>query len=865
MIRGLGQVAPAIGILERHGMKRRYGRSVGARDSLRRPGLAGITLFVTAQPAVAQTATEMPSALITTLTSSLSLRDLMMTSMMLGVIVFAVIAGILYIRARTRVAVDRGRYEAEIVDLRHRLDRAEALLAAEDTAIIAWTANGRAEIVGSLSGLSLNPRDAARLLDFRGWLRDTSAEEMELAIERLRGDGEAFNQILYREDGTPVEADGRIRAGRAILRLRHAYGQRARLGSIEADRDRFHREVDAVRDLLRLVSFPAWIRDSAGAVIWANETYAALSRTFFNGESGEGRDLMRIAAASGTAPDAFSTRFPQSVRTAELSLKIDDRITAYDLAELPFDGGAFGLAEKRQSRETDTQARTPASFRTFNQLHTGVVLFNADRRLVFANDAFRSMFDLEARWTMPGVEHGQMLDALREAQYLPMEADYRSWKTDRLNAYSAQTTTVEPWHLPDGRTLRFVADPQPDGGLACLFEDETEQLALKSQFNSAIRIQRETLENMREAVAVFSPDGRLNLSNPAFANLWSLTADSLIGRPHIEEVIVACTPLYDAKDTWMALRHAITDVAESRPSLRGRMDLSDNRAVDYATVPLPDGATLVTFADVTDQVAGERALQSRYDALEAAAELKNSFIQHVSYELRTPLTSVIGFAELLSSDVTGPLSAKQTDYVGHILVSSDSLLAIINNILDLATIDAGAMELNFSEVDILNAIEEAANGVRDRLKETGLRLRVRVQEGLGTFEADESRVRQILYNLLSNAIGFSERGQTITLTCAQIGDTVRFLIEDQGRGIDPGDFEAVFDRFVTKTGGTTHRGAGLGLSIVKSFVELHGGRVEIASKVGLGTSVTCHFPMQRSDDRTLAPTEAPSVQIQRAG
>ncbi|MCB1491626.1 MAG: PAS-domain containing protein [Rhodobiaceae bacterium] len=774
-------------------------------------------------------------------------HDVIFTSMALGAIVFGVITGVLYVRTRMRAAAERARMEAEAGDLRHRVDRAEALLAAEDAVVISWATNGRAEVVGNLSGLSNESRNASALLDFPGWLRAASAEELTRAIEQLRARGEPFNRILYRTDGTPVEADGRIRAGRAILRLRHAYGQRAVQGAIESERDRLRREIDAMRDLIRQVKTAAWVRDNTGAVVWANEAYAALSRRFFNGESSEGRDLMRVAAMSGPAPQSVLARFPQGVATAELSLKIDDRIEVFDLVEYAFEGGAFGVAEKRTGRETEKASRTPASFRTFNQLGTGIALFNADHRLIFANDAFRSLFEIEERWTMPGVDHGQILDSLREGQYLPLEVDYRSWKSARLEAYRADRTTVEHWHLPDGRTIRVIADPQPDGGLACLFDDETERLTLESRFNSLMRIQRETLENMREAVSVFSSDGRLDFSNPAFASLWKLAPDRIAGRPHIENVIFACKSLYDDDETWTALRHAVTDVADSRAALNGRMKLDDGRTVEYATMPLPDGATLVTYADISDQVAGERMLQDRNEALEAAAKLKNSFIQHVSYELRTPLTSVIGFAELLGEESTGPLEPRQAEYVEHILSSSGSLLAIIDNILDLATIDAGAMELEYGKVDLYKAIEAAANGVRDRLKEAGLRLQVRIQEGLTAFEADESRVRQVLYNLLSNAIGFSEKGQTITLVCDKVGTAIRFIVEDHGRGIAPEDLDQIFDRFVSRSAGTDHRGAGLGLSMVKSFVELHGGLVAITSEPGEGTTVSCVFPLRRGE------------------
>jgi len=267
---------------------------------------------------------------------------------------------------------------------------------------------------------------------------------------------------------------------------------------------------------------------------------------------------------------------------------------------------------------------------------------------------------------------------------------------------------------------------------------------------------------------------------------------------------------------------------------------------------LPDGATLVTFQDVTDTVNVERALRERNDALEAADHLKNDFVHHVSYELRSPLTNIIGFAQLLDDIRTGPLTEKQREYLGYITSSSSALLAIINDILDLATIDAGAMTLDLGPVDIRATIEAAAEGVRDRLAEQGLALDIRADPEIGSFVADERRVRQILYNLLSNAIGFSPSGETITLAAERHSDAILLSVADRGSGIPVSIRDRVFNRFETHTVGSRHRGTGLGLSIVRSFVELHGGTVTIDSAVGRGTTVVCVFPLGHAAERVAA-------------
>ncbi|HTQ83853.1 MAG TPA: ATP-binding protein, partial [Pseudolabrys sp.] len=278
----------------------------------------------------------------------------------------------------------------------------------------------------------------------------------------------------------------------------------------------------------------------------------------------------------------------------------------------------------------------------------------------------------------------------------------------------------------------------------------------------------------------------------------------------------------------------------------------DGMVIDFATMPLPDGATLVTFQDVTDTVNVERVLRERNEALEEADEIKIEFVHHVSYELRSPLTNIIGFAHFLGDPNFGPLTDKQREYLGYITASTNALLALINNILDLATIDAGAMTLSLTQVDIHASVEAAAEGVQDRLAKDHIRLDLRVPAGIGSFTADERRLRQILFNLLSNAVGFSPPDATVTLSAERRPDAVVFTVTDRGPGIPPEARDKVFDWFETDSRGSGHRGTGLGLSLVRSFVELHGGSVKIDSVLGQGTTVTCVFPTAQAAKQTAA-------------
>jgi signal transduction histidine kinase len=372
-----------------------------------------------------------------------------------------------------------------------------------------------------------------------------------------------------------------------------------------------------------------------------------------------------------------------------------------------------------------------------------------------------------------------------------------------------------------------------------------------------LHVQKETLDHLKEAVAVFATDGKLRLFNPAFARIWHLEAADLGSEPHIDEVIVRMRALLDDDSIWTRVKRAVTDFAEAREPSGGQLVRTDDTIIDYALLPLPDGATLLSFADVTDSKRIERVLTEHNEALVAADRLKSQFISHVSYELRTPLQSISGFAELLSSPRTGLLTERQRDYLAAILSSSDTLKTIINGIIDLATIDAGALALNPASIGVREVLESVAKSTRERFARASQKLEITIGDDVARIVADKERLVQVLQNLLANASGFSAQGKAVRLACRLEGQHVIFEVEDEGVGIPKEEQPKVFERFVTRTGGAGHRGAGLGLPLVKSLVELHGGTVALESEPGRGTRVIVKLP-QHGKSRALAPVADPS-------
>ena len=246
--------------------------------------------------------------------------------------------------------------------------------------------------------------------------------------------------------------------------------------------------------------------------------------------------------------------------------------------------------------------------------------------------------------------------------------------------------------------------------------------------------------------------------------------------------------------------------------------------------------------DATDRFKMELALRERNEALEASDKLKSEFVKRVSYELRTPLNSIMGFAEMLSSGRQGELTEKQGEYADAIVKASEGLRDLINDILDLSTIEAGAMELDVQEHDLYTLLGGVAEHAEEWAGKIGLTLSLECRKDAGSFVGDGRRLRQVVFNLLSNAFKFTPRSGHVTLGGEITGDDVRIFVADTGPGVSPELMPSAFERFSAKGVAVTRAGAGLGLALVNRFVELHHGWVELELQPGLGTRVTCHLP-----------------------
>ncbi len=802
-------------------------------------------------PSLARAQDRSPLAIFADLRDS---HDAFLLAIFVGLTLFAATVALLHMAGRRRASQRESALMSALDATRAKLDRAETFLAAESQITVAWDLRsnepeieGDATLIGE--GASLR-----RVLSFAGWLPPDQAQRLDAYVANLRQRGEAFRLAVIALNGRHLDTEGRAVTGRAVMRIRDVSGDRLEASRLRETQARTTAELDALRALLNAIPCPAWARDTANRLTWLNAAYVlAVEAKDRQDAMARGIELLESPAREASV----AKRAQKEVFRGRSAAVLAGWRRSLDIVEVPIEPGSVGIAfdvSELEAARVDLQQMMKAHARTLDQLSTAVAIFDRRKQLVFHNAAYRQLWSLDQAFLDLNPSESEILDRLRARRLLPEQADFRGWKEAHLAGYQSPDTTEQVWHLPDGRTLRAVINPNPQSGVTYLFDDVTAQFHLESQFNAQTRVQSETLDTLKEGVAVFGTDGRLKLSNAAFGRLWRLEAGDLDGKPHIDRVASLCARLSPEAEPWIAIRTAVSGLHDQRTGLERRLVCRDGAFVDCAAAPLPDGATLLTFTDITATVNVERALTDRNQALQETEKLRDNFVHHVSFELRSPLQNIIGFIHLLGDGSIGSLNPKQSEYVGYVLKSSAAVLALINDILDLATIDTGALELNPTRIDVLDIIKAASEGVQDRLAESALRLQVVAMPEIGTFRADANRVRQVLFNLLSNAIGFSSPGQTVTLAAMRRGDEIVFKISDQGRGIPEDVIAHVFERFHSNTVNSRHRGVGLGLSIVKSFVELHGGRVLIDSVPGEGTTVTCIFPAQ---DETVATIVSP--------
>jgi signal transduction histidine kinase len=751
-----------------------------------------------------------------------------------------------------------------IFRLRHRLQRLaaerdetlaalaenRAVLGATPAALFRWNCRDGSEIFTSGPLSLLGDAGPARFADLLARVAAKDRAALEAAVAQLRDDGTAFQLNLALVDGGfTLDATGRRarRGDGTALSDLVWLADGSRSAEAIAARDQNAQESRRLRAILDALPLPVWQRGPDLELLDCNRAYGAAVDTTWSKALAEQREV--AAGVVGENGRAIASRARDTLVTQSEShhIVIAGSRRLMEFTEAPLDGTDDFVGYARdftdvENTQSELARHIAAHADVLENVAVAIAIYGPDNRLTFFNTAFATLWRLEEDWLVTEPSLDELLERLRERRRLPEYADFRAFKRQQLGMF---TSLIEPQeellHLPDERTLRLVVSPHPFGGLTFVYEDVTDKLALERSYNTLIEVQRETLDNLYEAIAVFGSDGRLKLSNPSYAQVWQLSPVDLVGEPHVSEIIEKQRAFFDDGGDWTELKRRIIARLTAHLAENERLARRDGSILQAATVPLPDGNILLSYLDVTDSTRVENALRERNEALETAGRLKSEFIANVSYELRTPLNAIIGFAEILTNQYFGELTPRQLDYSRGILDSSHRLLSLINDILDLATIEAGYMTLETTDLDIHTLMSSVLSLTRERARKQNLKLDFDCPTDIGSLVGDERRLKQALFNLISNAIKFTPAGGTVRLAARRAGDRVSLIVADTGIGVPREDQARVFEKFERGNPSARQSGPGLGLSLVKSFIELHGGTVEMDSRPGVGTTVTCYL------------------------
>lgn len=689
-------------------------------------------------------------------------------------------------------------------------------------------------------------------------LEESWREKMREAINNLGDSGAAFQTNVVTRDGRTLALSGhraQVRPAQAplfVLRAREISAEREALRREQGLREELTNQMEAMRARWEMLPTPVWVRGEDLSLTWVNRATAEAlempvsaildhQRELFVGQLGEdGRWLAEQAQIEGAARGEM----------AHAIVKGERRL--FSVTEIPVNqpGAAFmGIAFDMtavEEKEAELKRHIAGNAAVLERLGAAIAVFGPDQRLTFHNQPFVDVWGLDEAFLRTHPSFSEVLEDLRQKRRIPEQSDFRGYKADMQRLF---TSLIEPteelMHLPDGRILRSLIAPHPFGGLMFVYEDVSRRFELETSLNTLMAVQQETFNNLAEGTAVFGSDGKLKLFNPAYARIWNVPPEKLSGEPHANDVISLLRPFFNVADAdWPALHAEIVALALDREVRTGRLMRADGSVLDYAGTPLPDGAVLHTFMDVTDAVRVEEALRSSNDALEAADRLKSEFIANITYQLRTPLTAIMGFAEMLNNQYFGPINARQGEYTAGIIEASQRLLTLINDILELASLEAGTIQLDRTEVNVRDMLMSVAALAGDWARQEELDLSIKVDDDIGTAWLDERRLRQALFNLLSNSIKFTPVGGRVELSAVREGNQLIMTVSDNGIGIAAADQARIFKRFERANIRTGQAGAGLGLSVVKSIVEMHGGRVEIQSAPNRGSRVRCILPVK---------------------
>mgnify|MGYP000031659300 CR=1 FL=1 len=716
-------------------------------------------------------------------------------------------------------------------------DRLAALLDTTPALPVVVRPDGRIEAPERLGQWLGLPRTPGFVIDFHtpsAGLTENDASDLSRDVAAAQRTGARFvravrasgsGRTLLMRGGPAPAALGA--SGSVIFWVFDATESQAEIGELADEVARLERAFAALSQLIEAAPVPMWHRGPDLRLTLVNRAYVeavdaasaedAVARGLELVESVGGLTPIAAADAARVAGTSTSRDVPATIGGKRRSMRVVD----VPLGKAGVAGYALDNDELDRSRG-ELRRFAEAQRDTLDRLSAGVAQFAADRSLTFSNTPFQAIFAMKPEWLHDRPEFDRVLDRMREAGRAPEARDFPAWRAERAAWFTNDAGAEESWLLPDGTHLRVVAQPVPDGGLIVVFEDRTEQLQLASARDTLLRVRTATFDNLFEAVGVFGADGRLTSWNNRFRDVWGFDEAMLSKHPRVDALAEAAAGTLTTPSRAALIRDLVRAATIERKSQGGRVAMKDGRHFEFAAVPLPDGNALFTMLDVTDSRRVERVLRDRAEAFEAADKVKTAFVANMSYELRTPLTSIGGFAEMLAKGYAGELSGDAKQYVDAILESVGKLGSLVDDTLQLTQSEAGLAAVDRETVDLLQMLDRAVAATEDSALAKGIDFATDLHVSVGRVEGDARRLCDAVEKLIANAIAETPAKGRVLLHASGTTEGALIVVSDNGPGAEAKGGAAVV--------------------AARETVKAHGGALSVMAEAGQGTLVRIDLP-----------------------
>ncbi|MBN8828824.1 MAG: PAS-domain containing protein [Sphingobacteriia bacterium] len=609
---------------------------------------------------------------------------------------------------------------------------------------------------------------------------------------------------------------------------------------IKNQNQKINKEFSAYFELLDQINIPIWFRDADLNIRFYNKAYSQIALN--NNKLDDFSHELAIEAEQLSA-EAQS----QIYLNVNGERKVFNTFENSNSSNILNAGYAIDITKIEQLKQ-EIKRHVSAQLDFISSSSSAIAIFSPDTHLTMWNNAFENLWQLDEKFLAKQPTYSEILEVLRQKRKLPEQSNFIHFKKAQIDLFKNLTSIHnEFFYLPEGKTLRVIVTPYALGGLLFAYEDITDKLALERSYNTLIAVLETTLDNLHESIVVYSSNGKLKLYNAVFSKLWRLDPNYLDSNPHFNDIIKQTEEFYQDKSDIEHYKNTFLSVSERRFVASSRVEMINGSVIDRIFVPLPDGSILITDLDTTDSVLVERSLRERNEALQETDRIKTAFLANISYQLRSPLTTIIGFADILLNGYFGKMPTKQEEYMSYIYTASKELMQLINDILDLALLDSGNIKLKVNQVNFVEVIESIIITLMNEFNNELIDIEMDLPEEELLIYIDHIRIKQALFNIINRIILSAEKDNKIVIRVTFEENFYHLVINDRKQFITIQEQQHFFDRFYKTPNDEINRkfANGLSLSIAKNIIELHSGKVELYSSIDTGIQIKISLPVAK--------------------